>query len=91
MVYQKLKTWAQYRHPNKGRYWMSNKYWQTIGGDNWVFATLQEGKNPMRLLKHRATLIMRYVKVTGDANPDHGNLIYWSSTVGTHPEAKTRI
>ncbi len=70
---------------------MSNKYWQTIGGDNWVFATLQEGKNPMRLLKHRATLIMRYVKVKGDANPDDGNLIYWSSTVGTHPEAKTRI
>jgi RNA-directed DNA polymerase len=91
LVYWKLKAWARYRHPNKGEKWMSNKYWQTIGGDNWVFATPQTGKNPMRLLKHRATTITRHVKVKGEASPYDGNLIYWSSRMGKHPEATKRV
>jgi hypothetical protein len=75
MVYLKLKSWAKSRHPNKTGYWITNKYWQTIGGDNWVFATRQEGENPLRLLKHSATKIVRHVKVKGDASPYDGNLV----------------
>jgi RNA-directed DNA polymerase len=65
-MYLKLKSWAQRRHPNKSGQWIANKYWQTIGGDNWVFATRQEGKNPLRLLKHDETPIVRHVKVKGE-------------------------
>ena len=91
LMYPKLKSWAQRRHPNKSGKWVSNKYWQTIGGDNWAFATKQEGKNPMRLRSHAETPIVRHVKVKGDASPYDGNLIYWSSRMGKHPEVTERV
>ncbi|MEH2055617.1 MAG: group II intron maturase-specific domain-containing protein [Nostoc sp.] len=91
LMYPKLKAWAKRRHPNKSGEWVSKKYWQTIGGDNWVFATKQEGKNPMQLQSHTETKIVRHVKVKGDASPYDGNLIYWSSRMGTHPEASKRM
>lgn len=61
-IYSKLRAWAKRRHPNKSGKWTNNKYWQTIGGNNWVFATRQEGKNPMRLRTHAETSIVRYVE-----------------------------
>ncbi|WP_375515219.1 group II intron reverse transcriptase/maturase [uncultured Nostoc sp.] len=91
LMYPKLKAWAQRRHPKKSGGWVSKKYWQTIGGDNWVFATRQEGKNPMRLRSHSETPIVRHVKVKGDASPYDGNLIYWSSRMGKHPETTMRV
>jgi RNA-directed DNA polymerase len=90
-VYCKLKSWAQRRHPNKSGKWVAKKYWQTIGGDNWVFATRQEGKNPLRLLSHDATEIVRHVKVKGDASPYDGNLIYWSTRMGHNPEVPKNV
>jgi RNA-directed DNA polymerase len=85
-VYWKLKSWAQRRHPNKSGHWITNKYWQTIGGDNWVFATSQEDKNPLRLLKHAEIKSKKHVKVKGEASPFDGNLVYWSTRMGNHPE-----
>ena len=82
---------AQRRHPKKSGGWVSNKYWQTIGDNNWVFATSQEGKNPMRLRSHTETKIIRHVKVKGDASPYDGNLIYWSTRMGEHRETTTRV
>ncbi len=90
-VYQKLKSWAKRRHPNKSGEWVKAKYWQTIGGDNWVFATRQEGENPLRLLKHEATEIVRHAKVKGEASPYDGNLVYWSTRMGKHPEVSTTV
>jgi RNA-directed DNA polymerase len=91
LVYWKLRKWAKHRHRNKGEKWINRKYWQTIGGDNWVFATRQEGKNPMRLLKHSSTKIINYVKVKGESSPFDGNLVYWSTRMGQHPEMPSRI
>lgn len=91
LMYSKLKRWAERRHPNKTGRWGVNKYWQTIGDANWVFATRQEGKNPMRLRSHAETPIVRHVKVKGEASPYDGNLIYWSSRMGKHPEVSTRV
>ncbi|MEG4397276.1 group II intron reverse transcriptase/maturase [Microcoleus sp. BROC3] len=90
-VYCKLKSWAKHRHPGKSGEWVANKYWQSIGGDNWVFATRQEGKNPLRLLKHQETPIVLYVKVKGDASPYNGNLVYWSSRMGKNPEVPKTV
>ena len=84
--YRKLKSWAQHRHPNKSGHWVADKYWQIIGGNNWEFATRQEGKNPLRLIKHSETSIVRHAKVKGDASPYDGNLVYWSSRMGKNPE-----
>jgi RNA-directed DNA polymerase len=105
LMYSKLRAWANRRHPNKSEKWVANKYWQTIDGNNWVFATRraslpdvpsgsqaqrQEGKNPMRLQKHADTEINRHVKVKGEASPYDGNLVYWSSRMGKHPEMPKR-
>ena len=45
----------------------------------------------MRLLKHGETPIVRHEKVKGEASPYDGNLIYWSSRRGTHPEVTPRV
>ena len=90
-MYQKLRAWAKHRHPCKSGAWVANKYWHTIGNDNWVFATRQEGTNPMKLAKHSATPIVRHVKVKGDVSPYDGNLVYWSTRMGKHPEATKRV
>ncbi|WP_199347194.1 group II intron reverse transcriptase/maturase [Tolypothrix tenuis] len=86
LVHSKLKAWAQRRHPHKAGKWKAAKYWHTFGGDNWVFSTPQEGKNPMRLFKYSETSITRHIKVKGGASPYDGNLVYWSSRMGEHPE-----
>lgn len=91
LVYWKLRKWARHRHRNKGEKWITRRYWHTIGGDNWVFATRQEGSNPLRLLKHSSTKIKDYVKVKGESSPFDGNLVYWSSRMGEHPEMPRRI
>jgi RNA-directed DNA polymerase len=91
LSYKKLRAWAKNRHPNQGAKWSSDKYWQTIGGDNWLFATPREGKNPMRLHINSATPILRHVKVKSKACPFDGNLIYSSSRIGSHPKAAIRI
>ncbi len=87
----KLKKWGVKRHRNKGRNWLKGKYFQTVGGDKWTFATPREGKNPMTLYKHPETAVKRHIKVKGEASPYDGNLIYWSTRMGKHPEIpKTR-
>jgi RNA-directed DNA polymerase len=90
-MYLKLMSWTRFRHPKKSKGWRVNKYWQTIGGDNWVFATRQRGKNPMRLLKHDSIKISRHVKVKGESSPYDGNLIYWSTRMGNNPEMPKRV
>ena len=44
--------WGIRRHPKKGKKWIANKYWHTIGNSKWVFAAFEEGKKSIQLLKH---------------------------------------
>ncbi|NEQ67296.1 MAG: group II intron reverse transcriptase/maturase [Symploca sp. SIO2D2] len=90
LVVWKLIKWGRHRHRNKGRRWISHKYFLTVEGNNWVFAT-REGKNPLQLIRHSSTPIKRYVKVKGKASPYDGNWIYWSSRMGVHPEIPLRV
>jgi RNA-directed DNA polymerase len=91
LVYLKLEAWAKRRHPNKPGKWLAKKYWHTIGGNNWEFATPINGNNPIRLIKHAETPIIRHVKVKGETSPYDGNLIYWSSRMGAHPEVPKKV
>ena len=91
LVYRKLVAWATHRHPKKSKSWVSRKYWQTIGGDNWVFATRKEGTSPLRLLDHADTPIVRHVKVKGESSPYDANLVYWSTRRGNNPEMPIRV
>jgi RNA-directed DNA polymerase len=90
IVYYKLQKWGLHRHRNKGKKWIRHKYFKTVKGDNWVFAT-REGKNPLRLMKHQSTEIKRHVKVKGNASPYDGDWIYWSTRMGEHPEVSVRV
>lgn len=90
LTYLKLRRWAKRRCKNKistGH----QKYWHSYGGSNWVFST-REGTNPLRLQLHRdvACSSTDYVKVKGDKSPYDGDLVYWSSRMGRHPELPNR-
>ncbi len=89
LIYWKLRRWAKRKHPNKGGYWISNRYWQKLGERNWVFATRSEN-NPFTLLEHGSIKAKTHAKVKDDASPYDGNLIYWSSRMGKHPEMPKR-
>ncbi|MBE8969337.1 group II intron reverse transcriptase/maturase [Nostocales cyanobacterium LEGE 12452] len=91
LTYQKLSAWAKRRHPKKNGEWVSKRYWQPIGGDNWVFATRKEGFTPLRLLDHADTQIVRHAKVKGESSPYDGNLVYWSSRMGKNPEMPSKV
>ena len=79
LAYQQLKAWSKRRHPKKNMSWIKNRCWQTIGGDNWVFASKEKGKRGLvKLSKYSETPILRYVKVQGNRSPYNGDLVYWS-------------
>ncbi|MBE9146927.1 group II intron reverse transcriptase/maturase [Planktothrix mougeotii] len=86
----KLIKWGIKRHRNKSRKWIVKRYFQSIDGKNWVFAT-RKGNNLLKLYEHSETEIKRYVKVKGNASPFDGNLVYWSTRMGTNPEMPTGI
>ena len=91
IVKYKLFKWGKKRHGNKGMKWVINKYFMTIGSRNWVFATrTRDNPFPTKLISHQDTEIKRFVKVKGDASPYDGNLVYWSTRQGKHPEMPTR-
>jgi len=75
LVHWKLWKWGVKRHPNKGRNWIRPKYFRTVDGDTWTFATSREGSNPMVLMRHSQTAIVRHVKVKGDKSPCDGDLV----------------
>jgi RNA-directed DNA polymerase len=76
--------------PKKGKKWVAKKYWQTQGGDNWVFATKKE-RNTLRLLRHSETPIVRHVKVKGESSPYDGSSVHWSKRMGKSPEMPNRV
>jgi RNA-directed DNA polymerase len=90
LITHKLLKWGTHRHRNKGKKWIARKYFKPIGGDNWVFAT-REDNNPLRLVKHSSTEIKRYVKVKGEKSPYDGDMTYWSTRMGEHPEMPKRL
>jgi RNA-directed DNA polymerase len=89
LLYWNLRNWGKRRHCNKTEQWVYERYWQLIQDGDYkamTFATSQSGKNPARLQSHARTPIVRHVKVKGTASPYDGNLTYWSTRLGEHPE-----
>ncbi len=91
LTYLKLRRWAKNRcgNINDGHI----KYFTTISGDNWAFATREGHANPHRLLKHSEFECSSndYVKVKGDKSPYDGDSVYWSIRKGEHPELPNRM
>jgi RNA-directed DNA polymerase len=86
-IYTKLTSWAKYRHPSKGAKWVADKYWTTVGGDNWVFGYINPDTDERYILsKHTWTKIVRYIKVKGDRSPYNGDFVYWGTRTGKSKE-----
>ena len=86
LIFKKLRAWGIYRCGNLKD--ARKKYYTKIGNRNWIFATKTGDVNPLRLLLHSDfdSSSTDYIKVKGDKSPYDGNLIYWSTRMGRHPE-----
>jgi RNA-directed DNA polymerase len=83
-VWQYLWRWAKRRHPQKNSRWVKKRYFKTIKGVDWTFATItsdRRGKEKYLILYPIAyTPIERHVKVKGEASPDDPSLKeYWEN------------
>ena len=67
-IFQALWQWAKRRHPRKPKRWIKEKYFRTVGGNNWVFSGQKEGKE-YQLFSASSVPIQRHIKVKGAANP----------------------
>lgn len=81
-VWQYLWRWAKRRHPNKKKKWVKERYFKIIKGVDWTFACTVKNRRGeeslLTLYDIATTLIVRHVKVKGDASPDNPELIkYW--------------
>ena len=90
LTYLKLRRWAKSRCKGRSKAGLQ-KYWHSQGGRNWVFSTGTDA-NSFRLQLHRDVSCSStdYVKVKGDKSPYDGDLVYWSSRMGEHPEMSNR-
>jgi len=68
-IWKKLWQWSKRRHPDKGKYWIKEKYFKTIGTRNWVFEGKDNEGKTWKLIKASDTPIKRHVKIKADANP----------------------
>jgi RNA-directed DNA polymerase len=85
LIYEKLRAWALYRgkrgHINK------DKYWRTVGDQNWCFST----EDGIKLTTHASTPIVRHTKVKGTVSPYNGDWNYWSKRRGEYPGTPSRV
>ena len=94
LLYWNLRNWGKRRHASKTGKWVYERYWHKIQQDDYnamTFSTSQEGKNPCWLMSHAQTPIVRHKKVKGAKSPFDGDLIYWSTRLGEHPEMNATV
>jgi RNA-directed DNA polymerase len=88
-LYQKLRSWGRRRCKAS---WKNAylKYWHyvSIKGRTIKRFSTREGSNGLYLISHSDTSCSstKYVKVKGNASPYDGNLSYWATRMGRHPE-----
>jgi len=58
-----LWKWAVKKHRNKGRHWISRRYWKTEGNKHWVF------KDKLKLLQFYDTKVIRHIPLKLELNP----------------------
>jgi len=72
-IFELLWQWAKRRHPKKGRRWVKEKYFHTVGQRQWVFSGEIEGRKGETLTVHlnnaSDTHIRRHRLIQGEANP----------------------
>lgn len=72
LIWKLLWQWAKRRHRGKGRKWIKQRYWRTLGTRTWTFATdVSDGESvrTVSLVYATDTRIRRHVKVQAELNP----------------------
>lgn len=72
LIWKLLWQWAVRRHRGKGRKWIKQRYWRTLGTRTWTFATDVSDGDSVRtvsLVYATDTRIRRHVKVQAEVNP----------------------
>ena len=64
VLFNLLYRWAKRRHPKKGKWFVTTKYWHSRGNRSWVFA---DDKTELLRVDHIS--IVRHTKVRINANP----------------------
>ena len=82
-LWKAIWRWCRRRHPKKSSQWVMGKYFQTLKGRAWTFATTvtdPAGKRKLLSLVRLAEIpIQRHIKVKGNASPDDPALQdYWA-------------
>lgn len=86
LIWLRLKRWCKRRHPNKNASYATDKYFKTVGNQNWVF-----GDKSSTLINHADIPIIRHIKVRDRKSPYDGDTAYWANRLGKHPELPTRV
>ncbi|MEW6737323.1 MAG: group II intron reverse transcriptase/maturase [Acidobacteriota bacterium] len=86
-IFLKLQRWTKRRHPKKNRQWIKDKYFKSVGNQNWVFQTTIKNKDgkpkTIRLIKALDVPIKRHIKIKAEANPyDPVWEIYYEERLG---------
>ena len=73
LIHWRLWRWAKRRHSKKSAGWIRNKYFRSVGGQNWVFAhPYKNGKGEKkfrRLYNLAETAIVRHKRLSGEYQP----------------------
>jgi RNA-directed DNA polymerase len=75
VIWHCLRRWAKRRHHSKSTDWILRKYWHSVGGRSWWFATdngqrTTDGKiRWLKLVCANKTIIRRHLKIKAEANP----------------------
>ena len=77
-----VRRWMRRRHPGKTAHWVARRYWHREDNGRLVFGR----RGYARLRLHDEMLIVRHVKVRTDASIYDGDLLYWASRLGRHPQ-----
>ncbi len=75
ITYQQLRAWAIRRRGRNKITKVMKQYFHAVKGKNWVFSTREEN-NPLRLLTHAETPIVRHKKVVGEKSPYDSDTLY---------------
>ncbi len=78
LMWEKLWAWAKRRHNAKGKKWIVDKYFHTIGKRKWCFATKTDGRIDQVLYQYSDTKIKRHVKVQAGKSFYDGDELYWA-------------
>lgn len=87
-IFYLLWYWALQQHPSKGRKWIREKYFKTIGNNHWTFAAKNEIGKQVIIYQASQIPIIRHTLIKGEANPYDED---WSNYFASRKKAGYRF